>query len=499
MASFRFTKIKLKESLERLPMLKVLVPILCGIIFSQYCALPLWFTILGALLCGLLSIILSSSLYTLMLLFFGGITALELTLQSPTPPLNKLLIAELHLEDEPIKRDSFSSAHSQLEAWCDRGGEWHPAAGRLTLYIDSTLQLKRGDRLTIRTRIRPLTTKYPSYTTLMRSRGFIGSAYISKSGVLDSSTNPHKSLSQRLEEWAESRLLRLELKPENRAIVHAMSLGERRLITKSQREEYARSGASHLLAVSGLHVGVLFTLMNILLFSLPLLRRGHLLHSLIVIIVIWLYALMTGMSASVMRAAAMFTALQLSMLFTTDYRGLNTLFSVGCIMLLLNPNLLFDVSFQLSFVAVMAILSMAVPLLLRFRGGFWRWLWGTILISLCATLATAPLTSHHFSLISIGGILINPVVIFTAQLIVALSLVWILLPIGWLSTPLSWCIDSLASLQNRVVEITSQWSWCAVEFHSTTALTLTIYALFIAITLLVWGLEEKKSIHLQSE
>ena len=95
MASFRFTKIKLKESLERLPMLKVLVPIVCGIIFSQYCALPLWFTILGALLCGLLSIILSSSLYTLMLLFFGGITALELTLQSPTPPLNKLLIAEL--------------------------------------------------------------------------------------------------------------------------------------------------------------------------------------------------------------------------------------------------------------------------------------------------------------------------------------------------------------------------------------------------------------------
>ena len=111
-----------------------------------------------------------------------------------------------------------------------------------------------------------------------------------------------------LRERAVERIKRLNLKPENEAVALAMSVAERSGITPTLRQSYTRGGAAHLLAVSGLHVGFICVIANLLLAWLVILRHGQLVRSAVVITVIWLFAAMAGFTPSIVRAAVMFSA-----------------------------------------------------------------------------------------------------------------------------------------------------------------------------------------------
>lgn len=144
-----------------------------------------------------------------------------------------------------------------------------------------------------------------------------------------------------------------------------MTAGDRSGITPELRAAYSRSGLSHLLAVSGLHTGIVFALVNLLLWWLPLLRRGHLLRNLLAAACIWIYVAAAGFPPSAVRAAVMFTMLQSALASASEYNGLNALAAAAFGMLLWNPAWLGDISFQLSFAAVAAILAWGVPLCRR--------------------------------------------------------------------------------------------------------------------------------------
>lgn len=140
-----------------------------------------------------------------------------------------------------------------------------------------------------------------------------------------------------------------------------MTAGDRRSLSPALRAAYSRSGTSHLLAVSGLHVGIVFLLANLLLWWLPLFRHGHILRNIAVILLIWLYAATTGFPPSVVRAALMFSVLQFALASSSEYVGMNTLAGVAFVMLLFHPDYLFDISFQLSFIAVAGIIAWGLP------------------------------------------------------------------------------------------------------------------------------------------
>lgn len=116
-----------------------------------------------------------------------------------------------------------------------------------------------------------------------------------------------------------------------------MTAGDRRSLSPALRAAYSRSGTSHLLAVSGLHVGIVFLLANLLLWWLPLFRHGHILRNIAVILLIWLYAATTGFPPSVVRAALMFSVLQFALASSSEYVGMNTLAGVAFVMLLSIP------------------------------------------------------------------------------------------------------------------------------------------------------------------
>ena len=214
------------------------------------------------------------------------------------------------------------------------------------------------------------------------------------------------------------------------AVVAAMSLGDKSQLTKELKDTYAVSGASHILALSGLHLGIIYTLLSLLLSH----RRWQVVSQVVIIVCIWLFVFLVGMSASVVRSAVMFTIYALLSLGHRDKMSVNILAFAAIVMLFFNPMSLFDLGFQLSFMAVLAIL-LFYPLfesvwsqafLLDHR--IFRWLWMMLTVSCAAQIGVAPLIAYYFGRFSNYFLLANLVVVPAATLILYLSLLVLLIP-----------------------------------------------------------------------
>ena len=136
------------------------------------------------------------------------------------------------------------------------------------------------------------------------------------------------------------------------AVVAAMALGDKSALTKELKDMYSLTGASHVLALSGLHLGIIYMLLSLLVRG----RRWLMLSQLFLIISIWGFVFLVGMSMSVVRAAIMLSVYALLSLGHRDKMSVNTLAFTAIVMLMMNPMSLFDVGFQLSFMAVFSIL-----------------------------------------------------------------------------------------------------------------------------------------------
>ena len=180
---------------------------------------------------------------------------------------------------------------------------------------------------------------------------------------------------------------------QNYAVLAAMTLGDKSALSRELKDDYSISGASHVLALSGLHLGIIYGILTLL--SLSFSRRW--LSQLIIMSAVWSYVVLVGMPASVVRSAVMLSL-------------------AAFVILVMNPLSLYDIGFQMSFMAVLGI-ALFLPMLCRQRLFMARWkkwlykLWGMIAVSLAAQLGTAPLVAYYFGRFSCYFILTNLVVI----------------------------------------------------------------------------------------
>lgn len=479
--------------LERMPMLKAVVPFMVGIVVAEHIMLPLWLLLVGAVICGVFAIFVRSTIYAVaMLLLFGMLTA-DIHRSESFVPVNERLTFELAVDDIPTERKGYTSVSSTISAWCC-GEQWYSSGDKVVLRADSTVVLRAGDRLIYTGYLRPFSSKYESYSRLMTYRGYVGMIrVIDKNMLIHSCTEPNS-----LHTIAAERLRRLNLEPDAQSVVSAMAAGDKSLLTPQLRAAYSRSGTSHLLAVSGLHVGIVFMLINLFMWWLPAVRRGHIVRNIVAIILIWLYASIAGFSPSVVRAAIMFSLLQFSLASTSAYVSMNILAATAMFMLIFNPNYLFDISFQLSFIAVGAIVAWGAPLYsyLKSRYKIINALIAVLAVGLVSAVATAPLVSHDFGIVSVVGLVINPPVIMLANVIVMVSVVWIVVPFGWLTPVFRSVLDIVVRTQNTIVEYASTLPYSAVEYKLSTLQTTIIYMVFIVATIVIWSSERKKSVSL---
>lgn len=200
------------------------------------------------------------------------------------------------------------------------------------------------------------------------------------------------------------------------SLVSAMALGEKSVLGKDMKDAFRNTGTSHLLALSGLHMGII---MGMLLFLFkPFFRRGSLGYSLLAVLLllpIWIYVFMVGAPISVVRSAIMISICIIVSAFGRRNVGINTLATAAVVILCISPESLFEISFQLSFLSVLGIMVVC-PVFndysnrkIHYR--VLRFCLQACVVSLSAQIATLPLVLYYFGNVSPYSVLTNLVAI----------------------------------------------------------------------------------------
>ena len=182
------------------------------------------------------------------------------------------------------------------------------------------------------------------------------------------------------------------------AVLRALAIGDRAGLPLDLRAAYRDSGAMHLLALSGLHVGLLYALLLQLLKPLGGHPAARLLRSTLILAALWTYAIITGLSASISRAVLMITFYEISGLLSGDRDALSALFGSAFLLMLLRPESPRDLGFQLSYTAVLSILLLHPWLKARLhtRSRLLQRIWELLCVSLCCQATCGLLAWHYF-------------------------------------------------------------------------------------------------------
>ena len=216
----------------------------------------------------------------------------------------------------------------------------------------------------------------------------------------------------------------------NFAVVTALVLGMDDYLDNDTRKEFSSAGAIHILCVSGLHVGVIYMVLNALLFFLKRNKYARALRSLILLIGIWFYAMLTGLAPAVLRAATMFSFVIIGTGIKRKAGVFNSLTVSAFILLLFNPFLIYNVGFQLSYAAVIAIVAIQPTIyqIWQPKNKIADNIWGITTVSVAAQLGTAPLGLFYFHQFPNYFIITN---------LIAIPLATLILYAGFLSVILS--------------------------------------------------------------
>lgn len=265
------------------------------------------------------------------------------------------------------------------------------------------------------------------------------------------------------------------------SIVAAMALGEKSALSAELKDLYAQTGASHVLALSGLHLGIIYTLFSFMVVR----RRWQLVSQVALVTGIWVFVFLVGMSTSVVRSAVMLSVYALLSLANRNKMSLNTLAFTAIILLMVNPLTLFDVGFQMSFMAVFAIL-LGYPLL---RGVFADqylqehrlvdWTWSMVAISCAAQVGVAPLIAYYFGRFSTCFLLTNFIVVPLAAIILYLTIVVLVVP------ALAPLLFKIVGMQNRVLVFIGQLPGASIEgLHPSVVQVVMTYVIIASVWLL---------------
>lgn len=264
----------------------------------------------------------------------------------------------------------------------------------------------------------------------------------------------------------------------NAPVIRAILLGDKSDLDVETKRSFSTAGAMHLLAVSGMHVG-LIVLLLIGFFKFIFLYRGKFIAYCLILVILWFYAFLTGFSASVVRAVVMFTFVLLASMIRRSYQPVNALSIAGFCILLWDPVAVFDIGFQLSFLAMLGIFSV-YPLLeerVLSRNKWVNTAWQGTAIGLAAQVFTIPVSLFYFHQFPNYFILTNLAIILFSGMIVGLGVGLIAVgKIPFLSVPIGWllavCCSILVSFIAFVelipgalaVGFSPGWAWVLVTY-----------------------------------
>jgi competence protein ComEC len=376
-------------------------------------------------------------------------------------------IYAIRLVDEPVVSGTRSKVHGEvIGMFCD--SEYVLCRGAIALSIDGDSfrlqELHVDDVLVARAVVRvpdgprnPMEFAYASY---LRRQDIWLQANVKRDDWVIDSLMSKSTIRGTLIQWREQllgELAKTNIDPRELGVLSALVLGKSSAIDKEVMQTYASAGVVHVLAVSGLHVALIYMLLKPLLERVWGRNRARKLKTILPIVLLWFYAAMTGFSPSVLRAAWMF-----SFVIVADNYGFrntiyNTMSASALVLLLFDPQIAFSMGFMLSYLAVIGIAAIHPSLhrMVYFKSRFGKWLWELTSISISAQLATIPLTLYLFHQFPTWFIVTNLLVIPLSTIILYLSLFFF---VTLAYEPLESFVGGLLGLLTRIMNDLMQWS-----------------------------------------
>ncbi|NCA80169.1 MAG: ComEC family competence protein, partial [Sphingobacteriia bacterium] len=319
----------------------------------------------------------------------------------------------------------------------------------------------------------------------IRYQSYISSEFWSKSAETKGNILQHYALSIR------NYFLKIfqskEMDVHEMGVITAILLGYDEVLDPELAKHYTGAGVSHILCVSGMHVGILFLLLNLILGFLDKRKHGKVIKSIILLLFVWFYALITGLSPSVMRAATMFTFVIVGNGFKRNVSIYNSLLGSMMFLLLINPNVLFEVGFQLSYLAVFSIVWLQKPLynVWRPKNKALDYFWQLISVSIAAQALTTPITLYYFHqfpnyfiLSNIVTPVLSSVVMYLGIALISFSFIPFLSDL--IATLLVWSIKLMNFLVISIHELPGSVSYhIDVDFISMILLYLAMFSLLL--------------------
>lgn len=375
---------------------------------------------------------------------------------------------------------------------------WQKCSGKVLVNLFQDVGIAYGDQLVMTGKLHrpfefPGDSKF-SYTEHLRRQGIYFVLSVKKRApVKIVKRDPGNRILAKLYQWraAGSRMFIEHLDASQASLMQAMLLGERSRIPADLKDIFARTGTAHILAISGLNVGILVAVVYYLLRFIPGPRRAAYCAT---VIFIFGYALLTGASASVVRAGIMSIVLLTSFVIERESDPVNSLAFAAFLLLVLDPNNLFGIGFQLSFLSVLAILlffplflDLSRPVLKKYPSWAVKFLIESIALTVAASLGVGGLIAYYFGTVS----LISPV---TNLIAVPLSSAVTVLGMGMLAAgafcpPLAavpaFCVSVILTIMTKAMGFFSQWPYAYFIFQDVTVWQTAGYYLFLTSFLIV--------------
>ncbi len=487
------------EDLRSVPFVRLFLPLAAGIIFQAkvFAVKPSAVFVCLALLVlmPVAAKLLASyarrwcfGLLAYAFLFFVGVALVQNLKSESAYPVGKNIFVEAVVNDEPSVGARFTKCSVTATAYQDSLGEWRCAKEKMIIYLrnDSSKAMPcMGDKLLARLKLSPVpTAKNPyefDYGAYLRQHQIFVSAFANADSYVLLSSN-HARVWEIFPKLVSHKLLsyfsQQGVEGDELAVLQALTIGDKSLLDSDLKQLYMDTGAMHILAVSGMHVGIISMILGWLLVFMEKRKHGKVVRGVLVLIFIWLYSLVAGLGPSILRATIMFSVVTVGSMFSRHTSTYNSLAFSAFLLCLLDPYCLFDAGFQLSYVAVLSIVFFYpyVYRLLHFRRWIFDSAWSLVAVAIAANIGTFPVTVYLFHQFPVHFILTN--VLATLPTMAAMggfvaSLIFLIIPIpyvGWFFAKFTgysiWALnasirltDSLPFSRVEALWITSLQAW----------------------------------------
>lgn len=347
---------------------------------------------------------------------------------------------------------------------------FQPCSGKAVIYFQldtNSAKLQYGDLIIFQANLK-------EFSAPLNPKAFDSRSYYATQNIYHQTYLPSEQwtrLGQNQGNWlyefvykTRSRLLQILAQhlssPNEYAVAAALLLGAKDQLNQDLRNAYADTGAMHVLAVSGLHIGILVGLLAFLLsFVRPSDKKWLRIKTLILLSLLWSFALLTGASASVLRACTMFSFVIIGQLLNRKINIYNSLAASAFLLLCIDPLMLFQVGFQLSYFALVGILYLHPRIYKRWyiENKLGDWIWNGIALSIAAQIATLPISLYYFHQFPVFFWLSGIVVAATASIILSLGIALLCFhTIPIVSTVLGYALYAFLFLMNSLIFLIQQ-------------------------------------------